>query len=219
MTRQRSDETGPLRAIDELDELFGRANPNPSRVGCPPREVLVALARRERPINDPAYEHLTQCSPCYVDVRAIQERNKSQPRTRLAWTIGVTVAVLMAVAVRWMRITASGSHTPEVRADLDLRPFAVTRGIDQRAVEPLSLPRDRATLTLLLPTGSEPGPYEVEILDSNQTSKASAVGAATQKDHVTMLRVSIDPSSLTGPYQLAVRRTGDQWQMYPLKVK
>jgi hypothetical protein len=74
-------------------------------------------------------------------------------------------------------------------------------------------------LTLLLPTGAEPGPYELQVLDSNLASKAAAVGAATLQDHVTTLRVPIDSSSLTGPYHLAVRRTGDQWQMFPIEVK
>lgn len=57
---------------DELDEAFRGANPNPTRQGCPSHDVLVALARRERPIEDPAYEHLLDCSPCYVEVRDMQ---------------------------------------------------------------------------------------------------------------------------------------------------
>ena len=39
---------------------------------------------------------------------------------------------------------------------------------------PLVLPRARVLLTLLLPTASEPGPYEVEIRDFGALSKASA---------------------------------------------
>jgi hypothetical protein len=220
MTRQRSEDTGPFRPKDEIDELFGRANPNPNRVGCPPREVLVALARRERPINDPAYEHLTRCSPCYVEVRSIQEQDRSQRHLRLASVIGVAAAVLIAVAIGWFRFAGSGRLGPELHTELDLRPYAVTRGIGQRGdLSPLAVPHGRATLTLLLPTGSEPGRYEVQVLDSNLTSKAAAVGSATLQDHVTTLRVSIDASSFTGQYQLAVRRTGDQWQMFPIEVK
>jgi hypothetical protein len=60
-------------AEDEIDLVLGGANPNPTREGCPPREVLSALARRERPIGDPAWEHLIKCSPCYREVRAIQQ--------------------------------------------------------------------------------------------------------------------------------------------------
>ena len=57
---------------DELDEVLGRANPNPDRMGCPPRETLIALARRAQPIGDPAYEHLLKCSPCYREFRSLQ---------------------------------------------------------------------------------------------------------------------------------------------------
>lgn len=59
---------------DEIDEVLGRANPNPKREGCPARDVLIALSRRERPIGDPSYEHLVRCSPCYREVRALQQK-------------------------------------------------------------------------------------------------------------------------------------------------
>ncbi len=220
MTSSRSDETAPLKPRDEIDALFGRANPNPNRVGCQPREVLIALARRERPINDPAYEHLTKCSPCYLEVRSIQEQDKRRRRNRIVWTIGVAAALLLVVSLGWMRFAASSRQGPELRAELDLRPYAVTRGIGQRSdLPPLMLPHGRTTLTVLLPTGSEPGSYDVQVLDSALMSKASATGAATLEDHVTTLRVSIDAASLVGQYQLAVRHTGDQWQMFPLLVK
>jgi hypothetical protein len=57
---------------DELDDVFRGANPNPRREGCPPNSVLVALSRRERPIDDPGWEHLLECSPCYGEVRDMQ---------------------------------------------------------------------------------------------------------------------------------------------------
>ena len=57
---------------DDIDWYFGHANPNPTRRACVPHDVLLALARRERPIEDPAYEHLTQCSPCYREFRRLQ---------------------------------------------------------------------------------------------------------------------------------------------------
>ncbi len=68
----------PLAFIpeDEIDLLFGRANPNPARAGCPPYEVTIALARRERPIGDPVYEHLGCCSDCYREFRQIQQAGR-----------------------------------------------------------------------------------------------------------------------------------------------
>jgi hypothetical protein len=58
---------------NEIDVLLGGANPNPGRVGCPPSRILIELARRDRSISDPWYEHLSECSPCYREVRALQQ--------------------------------------------------------------------------------------------------------------------------------------------------
>lgn len=58
---------------DLVDEALRVVNPNPTRQGCPSHDVLVGLARRERPIEDPAYEHLLDCSPCYAAVRDLQQ--------------------------------------------------------------------------------------------------------------------------------------------------
>lgn len=60
------------------DEVFGllersasEDHPNPERRGCPPQEVLEAFAcnPRQFPINDPLFEHLQNCSPCFRWVR------------------------------------------------------------------------------------------------------------------------------------------------------
>jgi hypothetical protein len=56
-----------------MEDLFSSAHPNPERIDCPLRDVLVALARRERPIGDPAYDHLAKCSPCWVEVRDLKQ--------------------------------------------------------------------------------------------------------------------------------------------------
>jgi hypothetical protein len=71
--KRRKRDTSGFTAENEVDQVFAGANPNPERIGCPPHEVLVALARRERPIGDPAYDHLSECSPCYREVRAMQQ--------------------------------------------------------------------------------------------------------------------------------------------------
>jgi hypothetical protein len=60
------------------DELFSQGNPNHARVGCPSREVLIELAYRMRPIDDPGYDHCSQCSPCWVELRAIQRAQGSE---------------------------------------------------------------------------------------------------------------------------------------------
>jgi hypothetical protein len=67
---------------DEIDLVLGYGNPNPTREGCLPLDVLGELARRERPIDDPGFEHLRKCWPCYQEVRAMQQAVRGRTRNR-----------------------------------------------------------------------------------------------------------------------------------------
>ena len=228
---QRSD---PLRfqIENEMDLLLGRAHPNPTREGCPARDLLVSLSRRELPIGDPAYEHFSKCSPCYQELRALQQADAAVlkatvRRKRLAY---VAAAVLvLVIGGSWVVLrqagntadTAQSASAVEQNARLDLRPYAITRGEQQPGDRPpLVLPRARVMLTLLLPTGSEPGPYEVQVRDSRAAPQALARGDADLHNQVTTLEITLDLASLSaGAYQLAVRRDSNDWQVFPAQLK
>ena len=219
MSSDRREGRAQLAHPTEADELFGRGYPNPDRVGCPPREVLISLARRERPIGDPAYSHIKECSPCYLEGRVIQEAD-ARRRRFLAWAAAAILAVAAGTGT-WMLTTRSGPVDAEIQAQLDLRPYAIMRGESQTAERPpLRLPRGRLLLTLLLPTGSEPGPYDVEVRDSGAAPRASARGNADIRNHVTRLDVTLSIRGLSpGGYQLAVRHAGGQWQQFPITIE
>src|SRR6266540_2649776 len=142
---------------DDIDEILGRANPNPTRVGCPPRGVLIALARRQRPIEDPAYEHLVKCSPCYQEFRALQQvtpaKSAVSADTRRWWLGAAAAAVLIVIAGAWFFFRANQAavtpgepgaavQTAQVSTELDLRKYTVAR-TEQAPGErpPLSVPR------------------------------------------------------------------------------
>src|SRR5437762_11045020 len=91
--QQRAPEFKPE---DEIDELFARANLNPNRVGCPPRDVLIALARKQRPITDPAYEHLAKCSACYREFRSLQQTANQQWASTRFWIAAAAILILAA---------------------------------------------------------------------------------------------------------------------------
>jgi hypothetical protein len=75
-------------------------------------------------------------------------------------------------------------------------------------------------LTLLLPTGSEPGPYDVEIRDSGAVPRSSARGDAELRNQVTTLDIAVATWSLSpGAYQLAVRHVGNGWHEFPLRIE
>jgi hypothetical protein len=117
-----------------------------------------------------------------------------------------------------MRVSTTGV---EQQARFDHRPFAVRRG-DERTKEPegLVLSRARLKATILLPVGSEPGEYEVQILDADLKSRASSTGSAAIIDYVTTLETTPDTSALPpGTYQLALRRKGEDWRLHPAQLQ
>lgn len=223
---------------DEIDELLGRANPNPNRVGCPPRDTLLALSRRARPIEDPGYEHLVKCSPCYREFRALQSQGVAAPapttrpsQNARRWMVAAAALLLVTtLAGAWWltrgetgparSTTASISTDVPVHAQLDLRRFSVTRSQDATPdPPPVELPAQILDVTLLLPVGSEPGSYDVQILDADLRSRGGATGTAAIKDFITTLNVRLNLQQIApGPYQLAVRRQGDSWRMFPAVV-
>lgn len=227
---QRSD---PLRfqIENEMDLLLGRAHPNPTREGCPPREMLVSLSRRELRIGDPAYDHLSKCSPCYQEFRALQQAEAAgrTAAARRKWFGYAAAAVLLlAIAGTWFALGRDGRQisaptaneaAPQV-ASLDLRPLAVARSEEQKDAKTLEVPRGRVNATILLPVGSSPGDYEVRILDRDLRVRASTTGSAEIRNYITTLEAAIDTSGLdTGDYQLTLRREGGEWQMFPLRIR
>lgn len=215
---------------DEIDEVLRGANPNPARVGCPPRDVLVALSRRAKPIGDPAYHHLLECSPCYAEVRDMQRADvlAAYSRARSRWWMPVLAAAVVVAAVGiWFVSPGQKGMPTSIRGPvakqvtLDLRPHSVARGDSAaEAPRPLVLPRGLVELTLLLPVGSESGPHHVRVLDAEGRALASTQGEAVIRDFVTTVHVSLDLGRVpTGNYGLAVRRLAGGWRVYPAVVR
>src|SRR5262245_32032080 len=227
---QRPDPSG-FRIENEMDLLFGRAHPNPAREGCPSAELLMRLARRELPIGDPAYDHFAKCSPCYQELRALQQADAARLTAAKRRHTMLAAAAILALAVvsSWFALRQTDETRPALPstaqtatqiASLDLRPLAVTRSDEQKAAAaPLEIPRGRVNATILLPVGSSPGAYEVRILDTDLRVRASAKGSAEIRNYVTTLEASIDLTAVdVGDYQLTLKREGGEWQMFPLRV-
>ena len=116
---------------------------------------------------------------------------------------------------------ASAPATTSLRAELDLRKFAVLRSEQGgERQEPVVVPTGVVELTLLLPVGSEPGPYDIQVLDADLKSLSTAHSVAEIQDFITTLRATLDLRTVPpGAYQLAVRRQGDDWRMFPARIK
>jgi hypothetical protein len=228
---QRSD--AKFEIEDELDYLFANASPNPNRDGCPSHDVLMGLARREKPIGHPDYLHIVRCSPCFREFRAIQQAGKAKAHARRLWAASAAAVLVLAVAGAWVMLrgdgsTASGAGemvprevSPDLAARLDLRPYAVTRGEERRPEpDPVLIPVGRVNATILLPVGAEPGEYEIRLLDQDLSQRVSATGSAAIRDYVTTLEAVIDSRSIApGKYQLGIRRVDGEWQMFPALLR
>jgi hypothetical protein len=55
-----------------IDIVFAHAAPNPDRIGCCCEAELIEFANRRRPIDDPGFQHIMNCSPCYRRLRTLQ---------------------------------------------------------------------------------------------------------------------------------------------------
>ena len=233
-TRPGQPDPSAFRSEDEFDEVFAHGNPNPDRIGCPSRDVLEALSKRERPIEDPAYEHLTNCSPCYREFRAFQQaRAAATPARRRFWSVVSAAAAVVIVGglAAWFAFgptrnagrpdeAAPAAQIAELHTVLDLQKYTVVRGEQSEKQAPLTLAAARHRLTVLLPVGAEPGSYDVQLLDSSQQSKASTSGEARIRDYVTTLDAQLDASSVPrGEYQLGLRRRGDDWHLYRILIQ
>lgn len=162
------------------------------------------------------------CSPCRIDVRELGRAWPAAPQ-RSAWSrrgwAAAAASLIFGVGLGvW--VTERSSRGPMATTG-DLRKYALSRSDQPQFLEqPLPLPRQRLRLTLLLPNGSESGRYELQLLDGDRRTHATAEGKAILRDFVTSLSAELDLSSVaSGAYQLAVRRTGEDWQLFPARVE
>ena len=204
-----------------LDTIYSSVEPNPDRVGCPPREVLRELAMRTRPLSDPLWDHVMECAPCRIDVREMGRNRPVRPVRPTARSLGLAVAAILLLGVgfgAWMLTRGVGAPTAITG---DLRQYAVMRSERPQLSEPaLVVPQGVVRLTLILPTGSEPGAYDIELRSTDGRARATASAAATLQDFTTRLTTNLDLRSASrGPSQLAIRRTGEDWQLFPVRIQ
>ncbi|MGE3507250.1 MAG: hypothetical protein AB7N65_00010 [Vicinamibacterales bacterium] len=208
-----------FEAQDELDYLFANASPNPNREGCPPRDELVRVSRLETPMGDVVYTHIVRCSPCFREMRALQQAGATTRRTRM-WAVAAAAVIALIVGVSWW-IAGSPKDAPLVATTIDLQPFAVMRGDAQSPPpSPIVLLRGQLDATLLLPLGAEPGHYEVRLRDEALSVRADATGEGELRGSVMTLRVLLDTAAVpAGAYHLEFRRTGGEWRRVQAQLR
>jgi hypothetical protein len=74
--------------------------------------------------------------------------------------------------------------------------------------------------TILLPVGSEPGQYQLRLLDGDKRSKLTTEASGDLKDLAVRVNVKLDLRYLpSGAYTLEIRRPGEDWDPHPLIIR
>ena len=223
----REREPAAFRPEDEIDEVFARANPNPTRTGCPGKEVLRSAAGRALPIDHPVFEHLAECSACYQEFRLLQQpvRVPSRVRPALAAAAVVLIAVGGVTYLGRNRVIGLPGDTQTNATTqpllIDYRGESTTRSeAGDPARKSVTVPRASLQATILLPVGSEPGKYQLRLLDRDKRSKLAKEASGDLKDRAVRLNVNLDLRSLpSGAYTLEIRGQGEDWDPHPLIIR
>jgi hypothetical protein len=220
------------RLIAAGRRYYSTAFPNPERVGCPGTETLEALAlsKLDRATAEKWDSHISQCSPCFNEYVALQEsRHRRERLRRLA--VAAAIAVVLVAGLIVHHFVVGTKEQPELPAQsgsvtyqanlLDLRNKGALRGPESGGNEsPGALPRAPLALSIYLPTGSEPGDYDVQVTQGPGQALLKTEGKATLRDQITVLDVKLDVQSLQpGPYLLWIRQSGTSWSYYPVMIK
>jgi hypothetical protein len=223
------DDTKPLskreeeRLLKAGRSVFSNSFPNPTRQGCPNREVIEAIARGK---GDPAQQrdffvHMSRCSPCFNDFARFR---RAAQRDRRLKAVGIAAIIVLVCLASWFVVRSrhhtAGTYTAVV---LDLRNRLVLRGVPEAGVQaqqPLMLLRGIDDVSLYLPTGSRTGTYDLAVFQEPGTPLVSATGDATTEGSLTVLKAKLDVSKLnSGHYLLAIRPPGVDWSYYPLVLR
>lgn len=219
------------RFLRAARQYVSSAYPNPDRIGCPGRDSIEILARRGRPASAEEIEHITMCSPCFIEYSAVRMAWKRRRLLRMAASIA---AVLLVVAISLVFISRRKSTiskapapttTAEATSDVDMRGFSPNRGEpkDSQQSERYAaiLRRTRSRLNVILPVGAEVGNYEVRLLDDDLHSIiASGKASAAFVDHTVRLTITFDLTEVApGRYVIASRRAGGGWMTSPVLIR
>ena len=104
---------------------------------------------------------------------------------------------------------------------IDYRGEGTTRSeAGDPARKSVTVPRASFEATILLPIGSEPGQYQLRLLDGDKRSKLAKEASGDLKDLAVRVNVNLDLRSFpSGAYTLEIRRQGEDWDPHPLIIR
>lgn len=209
------------RAKEIVQEAILRGFPNPERRGCPGAAVLKRLASSGLPSdNDPDWDHVTHCSPCYAEFLNYRKQIKAaQYRAYRNKLISAALAAAAVIVVVWISVVRPPPPR-EISAYLDLSPLVILRGGEQPKRPNFSLPVGDLKLSIRLPIASEEGRYQVELLrEPGSAPVAQGSGQAHLDKGITTLQVNLNTATLQpGRYYFGFRSENLDWTVVPCDV-
>jgi hypothetical protein len=74
--------------------------------------------------------------------------------------------------------------------------------------------------TILAPTGSEPGNYELRLVDSRGGVALNRAARGAMENSTMRIKVTFDLRELRrGRYSLEIRRVGEDWDPHPVSIE
>jgi hypothetical protein len=217
----------PNSGPDPIEELLLSAYPNPERRGCLDQKTLSDLGNLTRQENDPAWNHIWHCSPCFAEFKTIRDKRWAQQkwvavrrrRRLIAGAVAGAASLLIITAIAllsWIQHPHAGPELAQITVDLS--EIEVLRGNpEDTPVQLPPLPRKLDEIHLILPKSVEPGSYTVAILRSQSTNSAIALSSANANANQGKieLTVRLDLSTAApGQYFLGTRRNDNQATSY-----
>ena len=227
----RDDENDTL-LFEKLQEHVLEHYPNPDRVGCFDRAILITFVETpgKLDLEDPKYLHVFRCAECTRDLMGLRQLREerlqqappppSQRSSRWWWYAGIAAAVAVVavlIGVSRKHYTNQSVETAQSEAPLsvsvDLSADGLARDASKSdAPTPIPLERRMIDLRLVLPYYSPAGKYRVTVSrdQSQDHVEASDSAPATVQASHTELRVRLDLRSLApGGHYLGTVRDGD----------
>ena len=209
------------RLLDVLGRGLLKEFPNPERTGCPGADVLEKISAHEMPLAEAGnwLDHLTSCSPCYSDFSHYQAAHQHRRRGAL---LAIAASILIVVCLAgWALFLKQKESIVAQTAVLDLRNRSIPRGTEANPAElPLEVNRAATSWNIYLPLGSSDGQYDIRIVTPSGELLLAAGGTAELRSQITSIQISVSGlASRSGRQVLQIRKTGSEWNSYPLLLR
>jgi len=233
MDENRTGSFPPHRAESRLvraaSDVVKRRYANPDRIDCPSSEAIEAVVFRRfsHPHFDDTVDHIAMCALCLEAYNCRRQRRRFKRRS--VWAAGFVALLLLGLV--WTYVNrehrpehevAKATPIPLVAATLDYSGWTAERSTSPPATkrEAPTVARAQLALALLLPIGTEDGPYNVRVRSASGEIVAEASGVASWTGKAEQLDIHLDLSRLSpGAYTLAIQSPGTSERAYPVLLE